>query len=461
MSSSALPPGTSYLAQLLGRSVLPVWPSAQSMLTLRDDFAMFVNANIALGLTNVNRPFSHIPVWSFEWRHIPLFFKEDALHGRQGTAEYEATVYPTINTLREFLPNFMFGLCITRCSPIWTQNGVGELNTTRGCIITEYENHPILDDLLKDSETLFLVNVWVQTMLAMQVAQNKIGMVHGDLNSKNVVIKRLASLQCINYDGIEIETDVIPIIFDFDRTTLNNQDNPMWDVLFFVLTAFKYHAYAMDIILSFYGLNLNLFPNSRSHVMEKRTWYPRRALRDWMANHVMNLHERSPNDIMEFAFNVFGYLPKLSDTCHMVQPENIPEYIPQAGQIFNPELPLIKPGSRPQTVRPVQAVRPRPPPGFTLVRPRPPVQPEINLVPIAVRPRPRPPVQPEINLASLTVRPRPASYTPVFAPVYQPVNDEPIPLFTPLSYIPMPVYTYHVPQPGVMTFQYIPFPRHL
>ncbi len=153
-----------------------------------------------------------IPAWSGIWRGIPLFFKEEFTDlGRHASIDHESKIANQVNQLLEYIPNFSTGFAEVTCvegiwnRPLCQKEGVQML-------ITEFYPEPLLRDWMRSRSFKEALSMFIQINRAMEIARNRIGLIHGDLQTQNIVVRDLQNSYLINYDGLLIQARYLPIL---------------------------------------------------------------------------------------------------------------------------------------------------------------------------------------------------------------------------------------------------------
>ena len=128
-----------------------------------------------------------------------------------------------INRLRILVPNFMYSLGIC----IYAENGKDK-------VFTMYEKIPgeTLEFMLKNSKITFpqFLSIYVQILLALEVAQRNMRFCHWDLHTGNVILrpieKEISYTIVLDDKKYEIVArDYIPVIIDFGMSSVKTKDN--------------------------------------------------------------------------------------------------------------------------------------------------------------------------------------------------------------------------------------------
>ena len=119
----------------------------------------------------------------------------DSVYIYDAMLEYFACV-SCINNLRYFIPNFMGGLGIFLCSPSQNSTTLCDYNSssknTPFCIYEKVEGQTF-EQYVKKVDTDFsdFLEVFIQVLIALEVAQREYSFTHYDLHGENVIIKTI------------------------------------------------------------------------------------------------------------------------------------------------------------------------------------------------------------------------------------------------------------------------------
>ena len=125
-----------------------------------------------------------------------------------------------INLLRYYVPTFVYTLGAFQC---------GDIN--QGCkgdqkLHIIYENVPG-DTLAKNNRSFELfLNIFVQILLSLEVAQREFGFCHYDLHGDNIIIKNEPIKYTVLLDNVSytISTNEYPVIIDFGKSCVIYKD---------------------------------------------------------------------------------------------------------------------------------------------------------------------------------------------------------------------------------------------
>lgn len=150
------------------------------------------------------------------------------------TMKYEDSIYEyfigitKINKLRYYIPNFVYTL------GAFQYNDNTKTNQTKFYTIYEYIKGNSFYDMLLTHGFEWFLQMFVQILLALEVAQREIGFTHYDLHTLNIMIKTESLKYTVLIDNVsyDIDTDGYPVIIDFGRSCVSYKDKSLgrWGV---------------------------------------------------------------------------------------------------------------------------------------------------------------------------------------------------------------------------------------
>lgn len=205
-----------------------------------------------------------IPIWSTTWKNrYHLFIKRDEEEmGREGTILHEYKIGSQMNQFRDIIPNFSYTYGMGSCSNLQMRQFYTPQSQKKSLLISEYTPGITCKDFLVNKPFFTNLNLFVQVMMAIDIAHQKIGFVHGDLFIDNTSIRFLKEPVLVPYGDILFETTQIPIIYDYDRSYIpgTGEEKNHFDDVFIALNSFMYHIpkYHRETIFKWYGLQDHL-----------------------------------------------------------------------------------------------------------------------------------------------------------------------------------------------------------
>ncbi|AYV86114.1 MAG: protein kinase [Solivirus sp.] len=209
--------------------------------------------------------------------------------------EYFVGAFGT-NSLRDYIPNFSYVLGLFKCSPPYVDSFTTGDGTSLSKAITYCQNNdpnnlvdyiiyenvgapssvpgqassptsskegaPSLEDFIRTATFNQFLNVFVQIILALQVAYEKIDFTHGDLHDNNILIKRLPSPIAIPYEigtgeskrTYYVVTDTVAMIIDYGRSHIKYNSQMYYP--------YKPRDYGYN------GVNIGIYPNRSYPIMD-------------------------------------------------------------------------------------------------------------------------------------------------------------------------------------------------
>ena len=123
----------------------------------------------------------------------------------------------SINELCKYIPNFAYTFALYEKTE--------DDQTSSFSVINEYIKGPTLHEYIQSDQFNFeeYLLILIQLSLALQIAQQKSGLVHWDLTPWNIVLQFITSEQTFDYPIsynkiIRVKTKIIPIIIDFGKS---------------------------------------------------------------------------------------------------------------------------------------------------------------------------------------------------------------------------------------------------
>ena len=186
--------------------------------------------------------------------------------------EIEHSIGKVLNSLRYQIPNFVFTIAITQIGI--NVNNYGE-QTLSSKVLQKNDKFGnwkklLLEDI-KLSDTLGhllstehikvpdFIYIYVQILLALEMAQRKCEFFHRDLHSNNIMIKQLlhenyeyvVNLDC---ECFKFKTSLIPVIIDFGKSSVKDGDkyisiNPDTDKVNHLIPSLDMYNLLIDILL--------------------------------------------------------------------------------------------------------------------------------------------------------------------------------------------------------------------
>lgn len=126
-----------------------------------------------------------------------------------------------INQLRHIVPNFMYTYAMFSYNPPKRYEKI--------YVMYEKIEGNSLEYLLKNNKLSFqeFIGIYIQILLALEVAQKECNFTHFDLHTSNVIIKKVPKYTytvVINNKSYIINTTLIPVIIDFGMATVIDND---------------------------------------------------------------------------------------------------------------------------------------------------------------------------------------------------------------------------------------------
>lgn len=267
----------------------PAWPQLESLYYFRDQLIQYAHQPFTTKtlFSRIHRINQTIPIYSASVWGVPIFIKEDFTTLGRGLFENEVQVSARVNQLRRICPNFTVSY------------GQGRPPGKTKVLFNEYVEDATLIDVLREREKpsfLTMFSYFVQSEMAMEIARDKIGLVHNDLFASNIVGKLLPQKMTIRYGEYAVQADHFPIIFDFDRSycdglASNPKRDPRRDT-YTLLTSFFYpYKSHFDKLLQWYNVTYKKGPLDRNEIEIQH----------------LRLQNHSINELLEFGRREFGY----------------------------------------------------------------------------------------------------------------------------------------------------------
>ena len=236
------------------------------------------------------------------------------------TANYEETLreyfigITGINKLRYYIPNFVYTMGAFQCGDI-----------QKGCIGNPsfhivYEKVPgkAFFYAMNGKNFEWFLNIYVQILLALEVAQREISFSHYDLHTLNVMIKN----ERISYDVLldnvsySVSTDEYPVIIDFGRSCIEYKDKMIGAWGLEQLNVFPFCVQGVDLgnfLASAY--NYNNDSNMKIKILKLSEYLDITIQRPCMSSH-FNI---SPLDAVSTIMNNPEYMSILTNTITVKQ----------------------------------------------------------------------------------------------------------------------------------------------
>jgi hypothetical protein len=302
---------------------LPLWPSKRSLQQVGIAIASYgTNPSLEntpiLGQLIPDTRRDLRPVWETTFRTVPLSIED--FSGNFPGAEREAGVYFQTNELRDLIPNFTMGLTVAPCEdkhwiypPCPGTNG-GPM------LITEFIPGPTLLQFinagLQNPQILFkqVLSLFIQMVQALEVANQRLNFVHGNLVSRTVIVRPLGRPILIKYPNMTIETAYYPVGVDFEQATLDPDIDPRWDIYSLLVTTFIFFPNQFAQLLAWYGVGWN--PSQQY----PEVW--------WYQNMPSRMRKRSVSELIGFAMEAFGFQMLSGQIQETLVPSDIRGYEP-------------------------------------------------------------------------------------------------------------------------------------
>jgi hypothetical protein len=186
--------------------------------------------------------------------------------------EIEHSIGKVLNSLRYEIPNFVFTIGITQIGINVNKHGEQSLSNKVLQKNDKFGNwKKLLLEYVKGSDTLGhllstgyikvpdFIYIYVQILLALEMAQRKCEFFHRDLHSNNIMIKQLlhenyeyvVNLDC---ECFKFKTSLIPVIIDFGKSSVKDGDkyisiNPDTDKVNHLIPSLDMYNLLIDILL--------------------------------------------------------------------------------------------------------------------------------------------------------------------------------------------------------------------
>lgn len=128
-----------------------------------------------------------------------------------------------INKLRKEIPNFIYTYTLTRVKQCHFPTGVYKF--PRDVLFTEYINDKLLFNYRYGKSFELLLSIFQQITVVLDYSFKKIGFIHGDCNTSNIVIKKCKTPISIKYDDLTIHVDLLCVLYDFGKSTFLDNRN--------------------------------------------------------------------------------------------------------------------------------------------------------------------------------------------------------------------------------------------
>jgi len=288
----------------------PLWPSKRSLDRLQEsilEYARNPGVNNLPILQGLSESYRQKLAWVAQWRTVPIVIIE----GTPEETTHESQITFQTNTLREIIPNFNVGLLRAICDgKKWiTPPCPGRDGETM--FITEYTPGIPLRQYIDSRPDFFsMLSLFIQILRALEIARSKLGAFSGVYVS-SIIVRPLDNSMLIDYDGMAIEDLQYPVIVNFENSSLTD-NNVKEDIYELLISMFSQYP-EISPILQFYGVQ----------------YYPGYPDEWWIENMSPMLILRPVNELVAFAWQVFGYQPVRVAGLPQLLPQDIPGYGPR------------------------------------------------------------------------------------------------------------------------------------
>jgi hypothetical protein len=270
----------------------PVWPSRRSLEKLREgiiQFASDAETRTDRLFTNIVRINPDIPIYSANIGRLKVFLKQNYTGLGRGNFEHEIAISSQVNTLRDICPNFNLALV-----QITSPNLSNDPRTDSRVLLTEYTPGPTIQEFLRTQPPFLEVfSLFLQAILAMEIAHKALGLVHGDLLASNIIGRELLRKMVVKYEDIWIETSRIPVIYDFDRSVCDSSKDLRADIYTLLFSSFRDYPKEFQTLLNWYEVKFHTGVKHRQIIDEQSP----------------NLKLHSGKDLLNFGVEHFGFIP--------------------------------------------------------------------------------------------------------------------------------------------------------
>lgn len=204
---------------------------------------MTLNRNILDWVTNMNIIDVHsnygIAYFTTILSDINIIIKIPLININSFYREYFIGVN-AINNLRYYIPTFSCIFGLFKCSKPNKENPLSNICSSTNkkyvfpYIIYERASGPSITDFITEPTTTFrdILEIFVQVLLSLEIAQREYNFTHFDLHSDNVMSKIYNKLEppleydvSINNYTYRIKTHVLPIIIDYGASSVKIENN--------------------------------------------------------------------------------------------------------------------------------------------------------------------------------------------------------------------------------------------
>ena len=129
-----------------------------------------------------------------------------------------------INSLRQYIPNFVYTFAAFRCLNIKKGNFTtcSESNKFNYIVLENIIGETLKDYIINSMENINqLMLIYVQIFLAMDLAHKLYDYTHYDLHSSNIILRRLNTTSWIRYGQTYVKSDYIATIIDYGYNHIN------------------------------------------------------------------------------------------------------------------------------------------------------------------------------------------------------------------------------------------------
>jgi hypothetical protein len=289
----------------------PVWPSRRSLDLLRASIIQYSQTHPDEKVIENLRKDNN---WNGTWKGVPILFKEGP------TIDHESQILQVINQVRINFPNFNFGLLKVACNnQPWITPPCETVGTE--VLITELTPGPTVEEYIQSGASfLSLLNLFVQTMFALDFVRSEYNFVHGNLTARNIICRQLPGVRTMVYgNGVVVEDDQIPVIFNFanstcygpNRNLIGEPQDARKDIYSALVTMLRAYPEELQILLNWYGVDFNV-------ETEDLNW--------WIAEMTPRLIFHTTFELAWFCHSSFGW--GTSGIAPVLEPEDIPGFSP-------------------------------------------------------------------------------------------------------------------------------------
>lgn len=261
---------------------------------------------------------------------LNVVIKMEELNRLKDEIFHEYRVGLIMNNLRNVIPSTVYTIGAFSGNPP-TKYYPGDVHTPHSVkyIVVEHINGNVVDKKFPFEEHL---RIWVQIACTLHLAYTSYGFVHYNLHRGNVVVQTLNTPKIVNYYGIIIQTDKIPVIIDYGRSFTYKTSGPRlksqgvypearWqhDILYYLCSALR-ETYPKELnkLLKFYGLQYNPNIGMLDNLQQKQP-------------HSIYVH---PRNLLQWLSEEFNFQSIYISSLSIYRPKNIP--------ISNPKIQPLK-----------------------------------------------------------------------------------------------------------------------